>query len=523
MKENFMGTETTVHVTEGKIEKFTGDLLVFCAIEQQGKIPICDERIKKIVQPAWKSRDFIGKKNDYLLVYPASIRMGKIRRFSCRRIAVVGLGKPAETPDELREQLRLVGGTIATKAKSCRAGKVMVVVPEMTGLSLSERTESLSEGLLLGNYCFDKYKNKDKTKNDEDLAQPVKTFLLSGHGSSAAMRHGMTLGKNAALAACTARDMANEPGNVWTPEKFADHAKQLAGEYPLKCRIIEKKEMKNIGMGGILAVNQGSAVPPKLVILHYTTGKKNPTLMLVGKGLTFDSGGISLKPAAGMEDMKYDMCGGAAVLAAMEVVGREQPPDINVIALVPATDNMSGAGALKPGDIIRHFGGKTTEVVNTDAEGRLILADALAWGIKTYEPDAVIDLATLTGAVIIGLGHHRTGLLGNNDTLVDRICRAGEKAAEPFWRLPLGPEYTKQLKSEVADLKNVGGRPAGTITAAAYLQEFVGKTAWVHCDIAGTAWDFTEKSYIPKGPSGVGVRTLVELVRKWAPLPKAKK
>jgi len=514
-----MGTKTTVHVTGGKIEKFSGDLLVFCAIERPDGMPFCDERIKKILQPAWKSGDFTGKKNDYLLVYPASAGMRKNHRFGCRRTAVVGLGKPGDTPDELREQLRLVGGTIATKAKACKAKKVMVVVPDMAGLALSERTESLTEGLLLGNYSFDKY----KTKDDEDHALPVKTFLLSGNGSSAAMRHGMTLGKNVALAACAARDMANEPGNVWTPEKFADHAKQLAGKYPLKCKILEKKDMKKIGMGGILAVNQGSAVPPKLVILRYTTGKKNPTLMLVGKGLTFDSGGISLKPAAGMEDMKYDMCGGAAVLGAMEVVGREQPPDINIIALVPATDNMSGAGALKPGDIIKHFGGKTTEVVNTDAEGRLILADALAWGIKTYAPDAVIDLATLTGAVIIGLGHHRTGLLSNNDTLVERICRAGEQAAEPLWRLPLGPEYTKQLKSEVADLKNVGGRPAGTITAAAYLQEFVGETPWAHCDIAGTAWDFTEKSYIPKGPSGVGVRTLAALVRKWAPLHKKKK
>ncbi len=514
-----MGTKTTLHVTGEKIEKFTGDLLVFCAIERPDRMPFCDERVKKILQPVWKSGDFTGKKDDYLLVYPASIGMGKIHRFGCRRIAVVGLGKPEDTPNELREQLRLAGGTIATKAKSYKAQKVMVVVPDVAGLSLSERTESLSEGLLLGNYCFDKY----KTKDDEDLTSPVKTFLLSGNGSSTAMRHGMTLGKNAGLAACAARDMANEPGNVWTPEKFADHAKQLAGEYPLKCRILEKKDMKKIGMGGILAVNQGSAVPPKLVILRYTTGKKNPTLMLVGKGLTFDSGGVSLKPAAGMEDMKYDMCGGAAVLGAMEVVGREQPPDINIIALVPATDNMSGAAALKPGDIIKHFGGKTTEVVNTDAEGRLILADALAWGIKTYAPDAIIDLATLTGAVIMGLGHHRTGLLSNNDTLVERICRAGEQAAEPFWRLPLGPEYSKQLKSEVADLKNVGGRPAGTITAAAYLQEFVGKTPWAHCDIAGTAWDFTEKSYIPKGPSGVGVRTLAGLVRDWAPLPKKKK
>jgi leucyl aminopeptidase len=184
---------------------------------------------------------------------------------------------------------------------------------------------------------------------------------------------------------------------------------------------------------------------------------------------------------------------------------------------------MGGASALKPGDIITHFGGKTSEVVNTDAEGRLILADALAWGIDTYSPDAVIDLATLTGAVIIGLGHHRTGLLGTSDRLVQQVLRAGEKSGEPFWRLPLGREYSKQLESKVADLKNVGGRPAGTITAAAYLQEFVGETPWTHWDIAGTAWNYTEKSYVPKGPSGIGVRSLAALVRDWKPLTKSGK
>jgi leucyl aminopeptidase len=274
--------------------------------------------------------------------------------------------------------------------------------------------------------------------------------------------------------------------------------------------------MKKLGMGGILAVNRGSSVPPKLVILSYQTAKKNPTLMLVGKGLTFDSGGVSLKPAAGMEDMKYDMCGGAAVLAAMEAVAREKPKGINIVALVPATDNMSGSDAVKPGDIITHFNGRTSEVINTDAEGRLILADALAYGIKKFKPDAVVDLATLTGAVIVSLGHHITGLMANNDELVSRLMAAGNRTGEPLWRLPLGPEYRKQLKSEVADIKNMGGKGAGTITAAAYLEEFVDDTPWAHLDIAGTAWGFTEKSYVPaKGPSGVGVRTLLAFIRNW--------
>jgi len=515
-EEIYMKNRMSVHVTEEKIEKFAGDLLVFCAIQRKKKMPFCDERIKKIIQPAWKAGDFNGRKDDFILIYPPLIRSGKIRHFACARIAVAGFGLPGKTHDEIREQLRLLGGTIANRAKACKAQKVLVVVPDISGTAMKDITESLCEGLLLGNYSFDKYKKN----TEEDAPVPVRTFMLAGSGSTKAMRQGRNLGKNAALATCMARNMANEPGNIWTPAQFADYAKRLAADYPLRCRIIEKPAMKKMGMGGILAVNQGSSDPPKLVILEYKTGKNNPTLMLVGKGLTFDSGGISLKPSAGMEDMKYDMCGGAAVISTMEVVGKEQPADVNIIALVPATDNMSGRAALKPGDIITHFGGKTTEVVNTDAEGRLILADAIAWGIKTYAPDAVIDVATLTGAVIIGLGHHRTGLLSNNDALAGRICRAGEQAGEPFWRLPLGPEYTKQLKSRVADLKNVGGRPGGTITAAAYLQEFVGDTPWAHCDIAGTAWDFTEKSYVPKGPSGIGVRTMVKLIRQWMPLDK---
>jgi len=215
-----------------------------------------------------------------------------------------------------------------------------------------------------------------------------------------------------------------------------------------------------------------------------------------------------------MMDMKYDMCGGAAVLASMDAIAKEKP-NVGVVAIIPSTDNMSGSDALKPGDIITHYGGITSEVENTDAEGRLILADSLAYGIEQYNPSCVIDLATLTGAVIIALGHHHTGVLSNNDSLVKQLIDAGTKCGEPLWRLPLGREYSKQIESRVADIKNTGGKSAGTITAAAYLQKFVGEVPWAHLDIAGTAWNFTEKTYIPKGPSGTGVRTLVEFVKCW--------
>ena len=502
-----------VRVSRDEIKDFSGDLIVFCAVAREKKAPLCDARLKKILYPAWKSGDFKGRDKDMLLIYPSLLGKTDLAGLAARRLMVIGLGREEDEPDAIREQLRIAGGHIAARARSCGAEEVLVVLPDIGGLSTSAKTEAMVEGLVLGNYSFDKY----KTSKNKDTNQPVQSFLLTGNGSAAAMRRGVKPAVRAALAACRARDMANEPGNVWTPEKFAQYGRKLARKYPLKCRVIGKATMEKLGMGGILAVNQGSARPAKLVVLEYRSGKKNPTLLLVGKGLTFDSGGISLKPAAGMEDMKYDMCGGAAVMAAMEVIGQEEPNHINVIALVPATENMGGASALKPGDIITHYGGKTSEVVNTDAEGRLILADALAWGIETYAPDAVIDLATLTGAVIIGLGHHRTGLLSTSDDLVHQVEQAGNKTGEPFWRLPLGKEYSKQLESKVADLKNVGGRPAGTITAAAYLQEFVGDTPWAHWDIAGTAWDFTEKSYVPKGPSGIGVRSLAALVRDWKP------
>jgi leucyl aminopeptidase len=263
--------------------------------------------------------------------------------------------------------------------------------------------------------------------------------------------------------------------------------------------------------------NQGSAVEPKLIILEHAPKHYSKTILLVGKGITFDSGGVSLKPAAGMEDMKYDMCGGAAVLSAMQAVAVDKPK-VRVVALVPATDNMSGSSAIKPGDIITHYNGITSEVVNTDAEGRLILADALAYGIKQYKPDCAVDLATLTGAVIVGLGHHRTGLMSNNDALAEALTEAGEDAGEKLWRLPLDSEYSKQIESDVADIKNIGGKGGGAITAAAYLQKFVGETPWAHLDIAGTAWNFTKKSYIPKGPSGIGVRTLLRFIDGWAKL-----
>jgi leucyl aminopeptidase len=502
--------------TSRKIEKFTGDLVAYFVHQQDKKMPVCTNKyIQKKMKLAYQAGDFSGKEGETFLFYPSDKK-----KLAASRVLVVGLGKAEESKqvngprpaDAWRENYRKGGGSVSKAAMKAKAKKLLVAVPDSFILDRQEVTECIVEGLGLGAYQFKKYMKAD----EDDNQHQVEEILLYADKETKGVKKGLQLGRVASQAARAARDMANEPGNVWTPSRFAEHGRELARRYGFSCTVLSKSAMLRLKMGGILGVNSGSAQPPKMIILQYKTAPRNPTLMLVGKGLTFDSGGISLKPPKGMEEMKFDMCGGAAVLGAMQAIGEEKPKGINVVALVPATENLPGPSALKPGDIITIYGGKTVEVVNTDAEGRLILADALAYGIKKFKPQAVIDLATLTGAVVIGLGHHRTGLLSNDDELVEKVLAAGDRSGEPLWQLPLGVEYSKQIKSKVADIKNVGNRAGGTITAAAFLQEFVGDVPWAHLDIAGTAYGFTEKPYIPnKGPSGIGVRTLLELIRNW--------
>jgi leucyl aminopeptidase len=511
-----MGSET-IHVTLQDPQGFAGDLLV-CLVEEDALSldPEIAGGINRALPQIKDTGDFSGKKDQTFVFYPALISGNEGPLVRAKRVLLVGLGKQDDDANVRRERLRLVGGTIAKQAEGVKARDLLVVLPKDYPLAAEEIAKCLAEGLLLGNYRFQLYKTAQK--EDEKVVGMETIALHCGGLADKAVHQGLTAAKIGAEAVCAARDMANQPGNSWTPDDFVTYAKKISKKTGLKYKVLEKSAMQKLGMGGILAVNQGSALPPKLVILEYRVGKKLPTVLLVGKGLTFDSGGISAKPPAGMENMKYDMCGGAAVLAAMQAVAGLALPRVNVVALIPATENMPGPAALKPGDIITQYGGKTVEIINTDAEGRLIVADALGYGIATYQPDAVIDLATLTGAVIVALGHHYTGLLANNDHLAAQLVDAGSQAGEPLWRLPLGSEYRKLLDSRVADLKNTGDKSAGAITAACYLQEFVGDTPWAHLDIAGTAWDFTEKTYIPKGPSGVGVRTLLSLLSNWQPL-----
>ena len=309
-----------------------------------------------------------------------------------------------------------------------------------------------------------------------------------------------------------ARTLQARPGNVATPSHLAAEATRIAGESGLECEILGPAEMEDEGMDALLSVARGSVEEPRLIVLRHPGGEEGAApLVLVGKGLTFDAGGISLKPARGMEKMKYDMSGGAAVLGAMLAIGRLGLP-VNVTGVVPSSENLPSGSATKPGDVISSRAGKSIEVINTDAEGRLILADALHYASE-WEPAAIVDCATLTGACVVALGHHRSALLGNDEALLEELRAAGDRAGEPCWPLPLDADYRRQLRSDFADLKNVGGRPAGTITAASFLSEFVEDAPWAHLDIAGTAYGKTRKPYLRNGPAGIPCRLLLEWVR----------
>ena len=506
---------TRVIVSEKAANLQASDLLVYFSPARENALPKLPAPVAGPVKTAFELGDFSGKEGETLQFYPHADTVNSAR------VLILGLGKAGKRNElnALGERVRKLGGELAGICKRLKAESLTLAMPRNSGVGLDMETftQTLVEGVLLGDYRFEKY--KETTRKEDGFKGIANLRLCCEKATAGAVRSGVKRGKVAARIGCSARDMANEPGNGWTSKEFADFAADLAKEFKLKYSCLEKKEMEKLGMGGILAVNQGSAIPPRLVILEYRPRKKCDTLLLVGKGITFDSGGISIKPSAGMEDMKYDMCGGAAVLSVMAAVGAEKP-DLGVVALVPATDNMSGSHAIRPGDIIRHYNQVTAEIVNTDAEGRMILGDALAYGIEKYKPHCVVDIATLTGAVVVGLGHHFTGMISNDDALSRRLTQAGDTAGEPIWRLPITEDYQEQIKSGVADIKNTGGRPGGSITAGAYLSKFVGDTPWAHLDIAGTAWDFTKKSYIPKGPSGIGARTFLELIRNWKPWKK---
>ncbi len=422
------------------------------------------------------------------------------------RVVVAGLGKQAElTQDKVRgvvaETCRLLRkkgiDSVATIAQGAGIG----------GITLEGAARAIAEGALLGLYSF----RRHITKEAEHGEIKELTIVDADETKLPVLEQGSHKGRVLAEAANIARDMVNEPANYMTPADMAEKAKELAETYGLKLDVLEREQMQELRMGALLGVAQGSQQPPKFIVLRYEGNDTDGIdVALVGKGITFDSGGISIKPSAGMGDMKGDMAGGAAVMAAISAIAQLKPK-VNVIVLVGATENLPGGSALKPADVLTAMSGKTIEVENTDAEGRLTLADALGYA-KKEGAKCIVDVATLTGAMTVALGTICTGAFANNQELVDKVIAAGAEAGEKIWQMPMYEEYKEQNKSDVADIKNTGGRAAGSITAAQFVGEFAGDTPWVHLDIAGTSMTDKERTYLVKGATGVPVRTLVNLV-----------
>jgi leucyl aminopeptidase len=417
-------------------------------------------------------------------------------------VLVVGLGKGGELD---AERLRVAAAVAAKEAGRLDATSIAWALPE--GLDADAAADAVVIGTILASYRFDRFKSGD---GDDAPRLESLALLAPAEVADAAGR-----ARVAAEAQNRARDLQSTPANFATPTDLAERAEKIAaGSEALSVEIFGRSELEEKGMGGLLAVSQGGPQEPKLIVLRYAGGGSGSKLAFVGKGVTFDTGGISLKPGAGMHEMKMDMSGGAAVLEAVGAIAELGLP-LDLIAVVPSTENMPSGSAIKPGDVITQYNGTTVEVNNTDAEGRLILADALAYAVE-QGAERIVDLATLTGAVVIALGSTYAAVIANDDALAEEVVRAGAETGELTWRLPLHPEYKELMKGTVADLSNLGKqRKAGTITAGSFLEEFVGATPWAHVDIAGTAWD-VGRAYTGKDASGFGVRLLIELARHHA-------
>jgi leucyl aminopeptidase len=444
--------------------------------------------------------DFTGKFKQLSILYPTN-------GITAPRIILVGLGKQEDfSLDRVR-----IASAVASKEAEQRGVKHLATIVHgggIGGLNITSATQATVEGAILGTYQFTTY------KTDQTPTNKLKKLTLVEFDATKQtdIETGSQAGQHIAEGVCLARNLGNTPGNDLPPAVLAEHISQMAKSVGLSCEIFDEHRIQSEGMNALSAVGQGSSRPPRFVILEHKG--QNPTadpVIFVGKGITFDTGGISLKAGDGMWDMKFDMCGAAAVIGAMQAVAKLNVPT-RVIAIIAAAENMPDGNAYRPGDILKPLGGKTVEIRSTDAEGRLALIDALAY-IKRYKPAAAIDLATLTGACVIALGNDASGLMGNNNDLIQAIHQAGNRAGEIAWHLPILEGHRNQIKGDYADLKNSGGRPGGALTAGAFLEAYVDGYPWAHLDIAGTAWNNTTKPDTPIGATGVGVRLLIDYLR----------
>ena len=454
-----------------------------------------------IIKTVIDSEEIKGKEGETVYLHlPADTKL------KSRRLLLIGAG---EKQEHCPAQVSIVAGTAVRLLRGKNVKSIGFV--SRGDLDAESAAAAAVEGAFMALFDLDKYRTVDKEAKSVDL------FVVVAEADKEALVRGVTRGQIIGESINFTRDLANEPGASLTPTDMAERARAMANEFGLSIDVLDEARMKQEGMGSLLSVSRGSEEPPQLIVVKYTPAsggdsESNGLLAFVGKGITFDSGGISLKPGENMELMKYDMTGGATVLGAMRAIAQLKP-SIPVLGVVPCSENLPSGKATKPGDIVTAMTGKTIEVINTDAEGRLILADAIAYA-KKLGATKVIDMATLTGAVSIALGDVNTAVLGTDQELIDEIIAAGKEVGEKFWQLPLDKEYSKQIKSDIADIKNVGGRKAGTITAAAFLKEFADGLSWAHLDIAGTAWGDEAKPHRSKGPTGVAVRTLLNIVRR---------
>jgi len=504
---------TKIAVTKSSLKNLKSDLLV---------MPFGVRELKKEAAKSFEAfgldknalKDFKGNAGDSLVFYSGGSKL------KSSKILLLGLGEVSGTED-IRKAASSVAHVIASQQVQTLVfdgSSITEWAGKIKGTTASV-AELLVDTILYGTYRFDQLKSgkleKKKAGEKEKKSKLSELKIRVNAGSMKPAAAGAESGRIIAEARNLARDLVNLPGNLLNAEELADAARKSADKSGCKVTVFEKEEIEELGMGGLVAVNKGSAKPPTFTILDYEPASAPvATIALVGKGVTFDSGGISLKPANGMDDMKSDMAGAAAVIGAVEAAALLELP-LRIIGFIPATDNMPGGSAQKPGDVITTYSGITAEVGNTDAEGRLILADALAYAVKHYKPDAVIDLATLTGACIVALGYSVAGLFSNNDKLAGEIYEAGQRSGEKVWRMPVWDEYDDLIKSEVADVHNTGGKGAGAITAARFLEKFIdGHTSWAHIDIAGPSYSAKGGKHL-QGGTGFGVRLLIDLLRDW--------
>ncbi len=492
-----------IRVEKGRAEKFPCELLLLFSFESEkpeGPLRNVDADWTGFISTLMKQGDFKGELFECRLFYTQGA-------LPARRVLLTGLGKKEEFD---LEKWRGAASKAGQFIRDAGIKQFAFPIAKFDGFSLVELSESFVTGLLLGLYQFNEFKTLDLDKVKE-IGEV--TFLGETDGEVQAIGEGLRIGEIISEAVLMARDLVNGPSNRVTPTLLAEKARQVARKCGMEIQVFDVGEAEAMGMGAFVAVAKGSQEPGKFIVLEYNKGKGLETIALVGKGITFDSGGISIKPSENMERMKDDMSGAAAVLGTMQVAYKLQLP-FHLVGVMPATENLPSGKAYKPGDILKTLSGQTVEVISTDAEGRLILSDALTYSLR-YKPKAIVDLATLTGACVIALGNDVIGLFGNDGSLLKRIEEASGRTGERVWRMPLVDDYFDHLKSDAADFRNVGTRAAGAIIGGIFLSRFVEKIPWAHLDIAGPASIDKDRPYIPRGGTGVGVRLLVQLLRDW--------